>query len=169
MAATIDTLEADLLVIGAGMAGMTAAARAARGGARVLVIGAGAIGGLLRLTTRAPVLDGVASSASAGTTLTQGGAPGYDVALMANVPLVAGKAALRGVAYQVRDGGYIDAARRRVVDANHSDTTGARLALRVDPGRYGGAGSPSGSKVDTPSAYSRLIWSPLSPRIVPKT
>lgn len=110
--------------------------------------GAGAIGGLLRLTTRAPVLDGFAGSASAGTTLTQGGAPGYDVALMANVPLVAGKAALRGVAYQVRDGGYIDAARRRVVDANHSDTTGARLALRVDPG--------SGWQIDASGAAQRV-------------
>lgn len=110
--------------------------------------GAGAIGGLLRLTTRAPMLDGIAGSASAGTTLTQGGAPGYDVALMANVPLVGGKAALRGVAYQVRDGGYIDAARRRVVDANHSDTTGGRLALRVDPG--------SGWQIDASGATQRV-------------
>ena len=96
--------------------------------------GAGAIGGVLRLTTRAPVMDAVAGSASGGVTLTQGGAAGYDLASMINVPVVAGKAALRGVVYRARDGGYIDAVRRGEPDANHSDTTGVRAALRIDPG-----------------------------------
>lgn len=110
--------------------------------------GAGAIGGVLRLTTQAPVLDTVAGSASGGVTLTQGGAPGYDLATMANLPLVAGTAALRGVAYQVRDGGYVDASRRRKVAANQSDTTGARVALRVDPG--------AGWQVDASVAAQRV-------------
>ena len=96
--------------------------------------GAGAIGGVLRLTSHAPELDRVATSMSAGVTLTQGGSPGGDVAGMVNLPIVADRLAVRTVAYASRDGGYIDDPRRGGNDVNRTGTIGARIALRADPG-----------------------------------
>lgn len=110
--------------------------------------GAGAIGGVLRLTSNAPVLDGVASGMTGGVTLTQGGAPGGDLAGMINLPLVAGQAGVRAVAYAARDGGYIDDARRRLRNVNRVDTLGGRLALRADPGH--------GWRMDVGAAAQRI-------------
>ncbi|MCP3733569.1 TonB-dependent receptor [Sphingomonas sp. RP10(2022)] len=96
--------------------------------------GAGAIGGVLRLTSNAPELGRVAGSLGVGVTTTQSGAPGYDLAGMVNLPLVDDRLALRSVVYAVRDGGYIDDRRRGARNVNRTDTVGLRLALRADPG-----------------------------------
>ncbi|MEH3158139.1 MAG: TonB-dependent receptor [Sphingomonas taxi] len=96
--------------------------------------GAGAIGGVLRLTANAPQLGGSAASLGGGVTATQDGAPGYDLAGMLNLPIVTDRVAVRGVAYAVRDGGYIDDLRRDRRNVNRTDTLGGRLSLRADPG-----------------------------------
>ncbi len=110
--------------------------------------GAGAIGGVLRLTSNAPDLTRVGGSVSAGAVATQGGAPGYDAAAMLNMPLIAGKVALRGVIYSAQDGGYIDDAPRRRADVNRTRTLGMRLALRADPG--------DGWRIDTSGVIQRI-------------
>lgn len=109
--------------------------------------GAGAIGGVLRLTSNAPVLDRVAAAAGGGVTATQGGAAGFDLSGMLNLPLLDERLALRGVAYGVRDGGYIDdPVRGRAV--NRVDTIGGRVALRVQPG--------PGWRIDVSGAGQRI-------------
>ncbi|MCU6454577.1 TonB-dependent receptor [Sphingomonas sp. A2-49] len=110
--------------------------------------GAGAIGGVLRLTSHAPELDRVAASIGAGATVTQGGSPGGDLAGMVNLPVIAGRVALRTVAYVSRDGGYIDDPRRGGNDVNRTNTVGARIALRVDPG--------SGWRIDTSGVAQQI-------------
>lgn len=96
--------------------------------------GSGAIGGVIRLTSNPIDLERQAASLAAGATATDKGAPGFDVAGMLNIPVVAGTLGLRAVAYRVRDGGYIDDAERARADVNRSDTLGGRVALRLDPG-----------------------------------
>ncbi|MBN8808935.1 MAG: TonB-dependent receptor [Sphingomonas sp.] len=96
--------------------------------------GSGAIGGVIRLTSNPVNLGRVAGSVAGGTTLTEHGSPGGDIAGMLNVPLVRDTVGLRAVAYGVHDGGYIDDSSRKLTDINQVDTVGGRLALRVAPG-----------------------------------
>ena len=96
--------------------------------------GAGSIGGIVRLSPRAPQLDRIAATASASASATQDGQPGYDLAAMVNVPLLRDSVALRLVGYRNREGGYIDDSRRGLHDINSIVTTGGRAALRVEPG-----------------------------------
>ena len=96
--------------------------------------GAGAIGGVIRLTPNPVDMTTVGAAVEAGATLTSGGAPGADLAATLNVPLAAGVAGIRTTLYRVRDGGYIDDPQRACTTVNGVETTGARLALRVDPG-----------------------------------
>lgn len=110
--------------------------------------GVGAIGGVLRLTSRAPVLDRIASSITGGLTATHGGAAGYDLGGMINLPLATDRVAVRGVAYMVRDGGYIDDPVRGATDVNRTDTVGLRVAASADPGR--------GWRIETSVAAQRI-------------
>ncbi len=106
--------------------------------------GAGAIGGIIRLTPEAPRLDGAEARIDARATATMAGNPGIDIAGMANLPIAGGRAALRAVAYGSRAGGYVDDNGRasnilgegpRVARAvNQIDIVGGRLALAIEPG-----------------------------------
>jgi len=96
--------------------------------------GAGSIGGVIRLTPNAPQLGTFASSGSAAIAGTKGGAAGYELAAMINVPLIGDAAALRLVGYGSRDGGYVDDVGRQLSNINRSRTIGGRAALRVKPG-----------------------------------
>jgi iron complex outermembrane receptor protein len=95
--------------------------------------GAGSIGGVIRLTPRAPDPTRIAASATATTGFTQGGDPSYGLSGMVNLP-IGSAVALRLVGYQSHDGGYIDDLRRHRDDINHSRTRGGRAALRIAPG-----------------------------------
>ena len=110
--------------------------------------GAGAIGGVLRLTSNAPALDRIASGVAGGLVATQGGAPGYDLSAMVNVPLVADRLGLRGVGYVVHDGGYIDDVRRGVTDVNRTETVGGRLAVSAE--------ADDGWRIDTSGVVQRI-------------
>ncbi|GGB19147.1 TonB-dependent receptor [Sphingomonas metalli] len=103
-------------------------------GAQGTLYGAGAIGGVIRLTSNPIDLSRPAAALAAGGTATKSGAAGYDLSAMANMPVLPDRFALRMVAYRVREGGYIDERQRGRADINHVDTIGGRAGLRLDPG-----------------------------------
>ena len=128
--------------------------------------GAGAIGGIIRLTPNPVDLTRYAGSISGGGTITKGGEPGFDLAAMANVPILGDRVGLRVVGYRDRDGGFIDDSLRRVSDVNRTDTVGGRIALAVDPGNgwsveVGGLAQ----RIDAADAqYAETIVGPLTRR-----
>ena len=96
--------------------------------------GSGSIGGIVRLLPSPVALDRASGALSAGTTFTAGGAPGYDVAGMVDLPIVDDTLGVRAVAYDEREGGYIDDPQRGIDSTNRIDTVGGRLAVKYDPG-----------------------------------
>jgi outer membrane receptor protein involved in Fe transport len=94
--------------------------------------GAGSLGGVIRTVPNAPGLNRIESAASAGTSLTEHGEPGGDVARMVNLPLASGRLALRLVGYAEREGGYIDDLGRDLDDVNRTNIVGGRAALRAE-------------------------------------
>lgn len=96
--------------------------------------GAGAIGGIIRLTPNPVDLTHAATTMTGGVTLTQGGAPGFDIAGMANMPVMQDSVGVRFVGYRQQGGGYIDDPGRQLTAINRTDTVGGRVALAVDPG-----------------------------------
>lgn len=93
--------------------------------------GAGSIGGIIRLSPRAPVLSGADSTADVGTSMTAHGSAGYDLAAMLNVAPGQDRVGLRLVAYRNVQGGYIDDPGRKVRDVNGINETGGRLSVRI--------------------------------------
>lgn len=96
--------------------------------------GAGAIGGIIRLTPVSVDLDRMSGAVEGGASVSAHGAPGFDMAGRLNVPVVDRVLGIRAVAYRVRDGGYIDDLGQRRSDVNRVDTVGGRIAARLDPG-----------------------------------
>lgn len=95
--------------------------------------GAGAIGGIVRVSPRLPDLDARAGSVSAGIGMTEGGDPSHDVSAMINLPVLNDTVAIRAVGYQANDGGYIDDSARKLSNINSVSTVGGRFALRARP------------------------------------
>ena len=96
--------------------------------------GAGAIGGVVSVTPAAPDPSRTAGFLSATAATTAGGDPSAGTEAMVNLPLAGGRAAARLVAYGEEDGGYIDLPRLGVRNANHTQETGVRAAVRAEPG-----------------------------------
>jgi iron complex outermembrane receptor protein len=96
--------------------------------------GAGAIGGIIRLTPASVDLDRVSGAVEGGVSASAHGAPGFDLAGRLNVPVADQVFGVRAVAYRARDGGYIDDVGQRRSDVNRVDTVGGRIAARLDPG-----------------------------------
>ncbi|MEO8374639.1 MAG: TonB-dependent receptor [Sphingomonas bacterium] len=126
--------------------------------------GAGAIGGIIRLTPNPVNLAKSEGSVAAGITATNGGGIGGDLSGMLNVPLLNDKVGVRMVAYRVRDGGYIDDHLRRLSNINSTDTVGGRIALGIDAGD--GWSVDSGGliqRIDAADAqYAEVRYGPLS-------
>ncbi len=95
--------------------------------------GAGALGGVMRVTPNAPVLGQWAGRIGGGTTMVAHGGVGGDAMGVLNAPL-GDHAALRIVGYGSRTPGYIDDTLRGRKDVNRSDMTGGRAVLRIRPG-----------------------------------
>ena len=93
--------------------------------------GAGSIGGVIRLAPAAPNTDESAATIWASGVVTSGGAPGYDVAAMLNLP-TSETEAVRTVVYHGLSGGYIDDGLRNAENINRSEVTGGRLAIRSE-------------------------------------
>lgn len=95
--------------------------------------GAGSLGGILRLVPVEPDLAHWSATLDAGVPATAHGHPGTDGALVANVPIVEDRLALRVVGYSSVEGGYIDDVGRGLTDINRTRTHGARVSLRYQP------------------------------------
>lgn len=128
--------------------------------------GAGAIGGVIRLSSNPVDSSTTAASLAVGATTTAGGDPGFDAAGMINLPIVEDRLGMRAVGYAIRDGGYIDDAGRGRARINRSNTVGGRLALRLDPGDgWRLEASGAGQRIDTrDSQYAESADGPLSRR-----
>ncbi len=99
--------------------------------------GSGALGGIVLLKPNAPVLGSYSATATIGGTATSHGDAGYDASAMINAPL-GSRAALRGVVYHAREGGYIDNLATGEDDINDVGVTGGRATLTAElvPGWY---------------------------------
>jgi len=95
--------------------------------------GAGAIGGVIRLTPNPVALDRVGAAIAGGVSLTSQGRPGHDLDGHVNLPIVGGVAGIRLTGYQSREGGFVDDAQRGLRDVNAVDRVGGRAALLIDP------------------------------------
>jgi len=93
--------------------------------------GGGTIGGVVRLATRKPDLDEISGQVLAGASATRHGGVGGELEGTVNIPLLAGKLAMRAVGYVESSPGYIDNAGLARSDVNASERNGARLSLRA--------------------------------------
>lgn len=93
--------------------------------------GAGSMGGVFRIVTKAPDLDQSAGWLSTSAATTQGGDASSVVEGMVNVPLIGGRLAVRAVAYKETDGGYIDDVGLALSNVNHGVRKGWRVQARA--------------------------------------
>ena len=110
--------------------------------------GSGAIGGIIRVSTRAPDLLRLGGSLAASGIATQGGAAGGEVSGVANLPLVSETLGVRVVGYHSFTGGYIDDVRRRVRNINGVRTDGGRGTVLLAPG--------GGWRIELAGVYQRI-------------
>jgi iron complex outermembrane recepter protein len=96
--------------------------------------GAGSLGGLIRIVPNAPDPTQASGSAVVGGSATAHGALGADAQLVANLPIVADRLALRVVADAASEGGYIDKPLLGRTDVNRTRIKGGRAALHLDLG-----------------------------------
>ncbi len=92
--------------------------------------GAGSIGGILHIVTNRPQLQTYAAELDSSVSATVGGAPGWSVDGMLNLPLAPGKLALRVVAYDEVQGGYVDDVRLGLSNLNEVRRRGLRAQAR---------------------------------------
>jgi iron complex outermembrane receptor protein len=93
--------------------------------------GGGTIGGVVRLATRKPNLDDFSGQLLTGASITRRGGAGRELEGTINLPLLAGRVAMRAVGYRERSPGYIDNPALGRKDVNVSDRNGGRLSLRA--------------------------------------
>ena len=91
--------------------------------------GAGAIGGVLKLVSRAPRLDAYEAEAAAGLTFADDTAPGHSVDLILNAPLLRDRLALRAVVYEEVLEGVVDDPGLGVRNTGATVRNGARVGL----------------------------------------
>ncbi len=95
--------------------------------------GAGALGGLVRIEPRAPVLNILSGAMWSGITSTAHGGSGIDGGAILNLPLVEDRLGLRLVGYTALEPGYIDDLGRQESNVNRVRIRGGRAALRWAP------------------------------------
>jgi iron complex outermembrane recepter protein len=93
--------------------------------------GSGAIAGIYRIVTAKPDLDALEGGLVAGVSTTKGGDTSHELEGYLNLPLVRDRAALRLVAYQDIQGGYLDDINLRIANVDQTRRDGGRLALRL--------------------------------------
>lgn len=94
--------------------------------------GSGALGGIYHIVTRHPDLDQASLSVRLSSEGVQHGGIGTGIEGVANVPIIAGRLALRGVGYHFENAGWINNQDGRR-NSNSAETVGARLGLRWMP------------------------------------
>lgn len=97
--------------------------------------GGGTMSGIYRIVTRKPEVDAFSGSVRGGVAATDAGGLSDQMEGMINVPLIKDHAALRLMAYQDLDGGYIDDINLHQDQIDSTYRTGGRAYLReeVDP------------------------------------
>lgn len=93
--------------------------------------GSGAVAGIYRIVTNKPDPERASAGASASVALTQGGDASRELDGYINLPLAKDRAALRLVAYEDIQGGYLDDVNLRLANVDRTRRDGGRLALRV--------------------------------------
>jgi len=95
--------------------------------------GSSTMGGLLKYVTQQPVTTDVSLALQSGVSSTNDGGLNYNGAIVANVPIVTGQAAVRTSAFYSRDGGYVNNDTLGLRNVNRSDVYGGRLDLLLKP------------------------------------
>ena len=93
--------------------------------------GAGSFSGTIRIITNKPDPSVVSTSVSTTLATTRKGDESYKANGHFNAPIMAGKLAVRGVAWYENEGGYIDNVRLGRDDINEEETYGGRFAVRL--------------------------------------
>ena len=94
--------------------------------------GSGSIGGIVRIVTAKPDPMAFRAEVTVEAAAIQHGAQGSGVDATLNVPLLDGRAAIRGSAYRDERPGYIDNTRLGLKDVNYGQRSGGRVAGVVD-------------------------------------
>jgi iron complex outermembrane receptor protein len=97
------------------------------------LFGSNAIGGAVRFVTNPPDLSQFYSSIEADLSTTEHGSDNATISGILNVPVAKQRAALRVVAFQRDEGGYIDNVTRGIRDIDNVRTTGGRASARWQP------------------------------------
>jgi hypothetical protein len=88
--------------------------------------------GIYRVVTRKPELDQTSGSIRTGIATTQGGGLSDQLEGMINTPIVTDRVAVRAMAYQDVDGGYIDNIDLHQAQIDRTLRTGGRTYVRAD-------------------------------------
>lgn len=91
--------------------------------------GTGPIGGVVRIVTHRPNLDALSLDVSATQSATHSGGQNSDYSATANLPLLAGRLALRGSLYKESFGGYINDVNLNLHRVNDGSRRGGRVAV----------------------------------------
>jgi outer membrane receptor protein involved in Fe transport len=94
--------------------------------------GSGSIGGIVRIVTVKPDPTKFAGAMTLEASAIQHGAEGTGVDATVNLPLLAGRAAVRASAYRDERPGYIDNTTLGLKDVNYGQRSGGRIAALVD-------------------------------------
>ncbi len=94
--------------------------------------GSGSIGGIVRIVTAKPDPTAFAGSMTFEAQATQHGAQGTGLDATLNLPLLAGRAAVRASAYRDERPGYIDNTALGLRDVNYGQRSGVRIAALLD-------------------------------------
>lgn len=92
--------------------------------------GSAAMGGLVKIVTRAPDATDYSAHILTGVSATEHGGTGYEAKAAFNVPLVQDRLALRAVIYDQYDAGFTDNVFNGAKNIDHTALTGGRLSLR---------------------------------------
>ena len=96
--------------------------------------GTGALGGIYRIIARRPDAHRTAAFVAARAGVRAHGDASRGASVMLNLPIVHDRLALRLVAYDDREAGWVDSGPQR--DRNRTHVSGARAALRWSPGAW---------------------------------
>ncbi len=97
------------------------------------LFGEGSIGGTLRLVPNKPNLSEWEASIEGALSNTRQGDGSYEVAVVANAPVIADKLSIRAVAYQVGEAGFVDNVTLDQDNVNETDTIGGRISVAFAP------------------------------------
>ena len=98
--------------------------------------GVGALGGIVRIVPEPVHMAESEAQLAFDAATTAHADAGYDAVGLVNLPIVAGKIAVRALAFRTVDGGYIDDAGRGLRHVNRTRKSGGRAALALRPGEW---------------------------------